>query len=53
MNGLRRPERRYPYIADGPEIYVDSFATIRREAELEREPRIRRVRRKGEVPSSS
>ena len=27
----RRPARRYDYIADGPAIYADSFATIRRE----------------------
>ena len=29
-----RPPRRYGYIDDGPAIYVDSFATIRREADL-------------------
>ena len=29
-----RPPRRYDYIDDGPAIYVDSFATIRREADL-------------------
>ena len=29
-----RPPRRYDYVADGPAIYVDSFATIRREADL-------------------
>jgi precorrin-8X/cobalt-precorrin-8 methylmutase len=29
---LRRPPRRYEYVDDGPAIYVDSFATIRREA---------------------
>ena len=28
------PTRRFDYIADGPAIYVDSFATIRREADL-------------------
>ncbi|WP_148616045.1 precorrin-8X methylmutase [Nocardioides rubriscoriae] len=28
------PPRRYPYVADGPAIYVDSFATIRAEADL-------------------
>lgn len=28
------PPRRYTYIADGPAIYVDSFATIRRESDL-------------------
>ncbi len=31
---LRPPARRYDYVADGPAIYVDSFATIRREADL-------------------
>ena len=35
---LRRPPRRYPYVDSGPDIYVDSFATIRREAELSRVP---------------
>jgi precorrin-8X/cobalt-precorrin-8 methylmutase len=34
----RRPARRYDYIADGPAIYADSFATIRREADLSRIP---------------
>lgn len=29
---MRRPTKRYDYIDDGPAIYVDSFATIRREA---------------------
>jgi precorrin-8X/cobalt-precorrin-8 methylmutase len=33
-----RPTRRYAYIADGPAIYADSFATIRREADLTRVP---------------
>lgn len=33
-----RPPRRYAYVADGPAIYVDSFATIRREADLARVP---------------
>ena len=28
------PPRRYEYVADGPAIYADSFATIRREADL-------------------
>ena len=32
------PPRRYDYVADGPAIYVDSFATIRREADLSRVP---------------
>lgn len=31
---LARPTKRYEYIDDGPAIYVDSFATIRREADL-------------------
>jgi len=30
----RRPQRHYPYVDNGPAIYVDSFATIRREADL-------------------
>ncbi|WP_028644166.1 precorrin-8X methylmutase [Nocardioides sp. URHA0020] len=34
MSGPSRPPRRYPYVDDGPAIYVDSFATIRREADL-------------------
>lgn len=31
---LHRPPRRYEYVDSGPAIYVDSFATIRREADL-------------------
>lgn len=31
---MRPPTRRYEYVASGPDIYVDSFATIRREADL-------------------
>ncbi|WP_257953350.1 precorrin-8X methylmutase [Nocardioides sp. B-3] len=31
---LRRPRRRYDYVDVGPDIYLDSFATIRREADL-------------------
>jgi precorrin-8X/cobalt-precorrin-8 methylmutase len=31
---LRRPSRRFEYVDSGPAIYVDSFATIRREADL-------------------
>jgi len=31
---VRRPTKRYDYIDDGAAIYVDSFATIRREANL-------------------
>lgn len=34
MNALRRPSRRYDYIDQGEAIYVDSFSTIRREADL-------------------
>jgi precorrin-8X/cobalt-precorrin-8 methylmutase len=34
----RRPGRHYDYLADGPAIYVDSFATIRREARLDHIP---------------
>jgi precorrin-8X/cobalt-precorrin-8 methylmutase len=32
--GLRRPPQRYEYVDRGAAIYVDSFATIRREADL-------------------
>jgi precorrin-8X/cobalt-precorrin-8 methylmutase len=31
---LRRPGRHYDYVDVGPDIYLDSFATIRREADL-------------------
>ncbi|OPX07088.1 precorrin-8X methylmutase [Mycobacterium sp. AT1] len=31
---LARPTKRYEYVDDGPAIYVDSFAAIRREADL-------------------
>src|SRR5690242_21806540 len=31
---LVRPPRRYAYVDDGAAIYVDSFATIRRETSL-------------------
>jgi precorrin-8X/cobalt-precorrin-8 methylmutase len=31
---VKRPTKRYDYIDDGAAIYVDSFATIRREADL-------------------
>jgi len=34
VTALRRPRRRYDYVDVGPEIYLDSFATIRREADL-------------------
>ena len=30
----RRPRRHYDYVDVGPDIYLDSFATIRREADL-------------------
>lgn len=35
---LHRPSRRYAYVDAGPAIYVDSFATIRREADLSAVP---------------
>ncbi|MEL4504782.1 precorrin-8X methylmutase [Luteococcus sp. H138] len=38
MSAPRRPASRYEYIRTGQEIYVDSFATIRREADLSRIP---------------
>ncbi|WP_243057916.1 precorrin-8X methylmutase [Nocardioides sp. SR21] len=31
---MRPPTRHYDYVTSGPDIYVDSFATIRREADL-------------------
>jgi precorrin-8X/cobalt-precorrin-8 methylmutase len=31
---MRRPPKRYDYVDDGAAIYVNSFATIRREADL-------------------
>lgn len=34
----RRPTRRYEYVGAGAAIYLDSFATIRREADLARVP---------------
>jgi precorrin-8X/cobalt-precorrin-8 methylmutase len=34
----RRPNRHYEYVDDGPAIYADSFATIRREARLDHLP---------------
>jgi precorrin-8X/cobalt-precorrin-8 methylmutase len=34
MTELSRPKSHYQYVADGPSIYVDSFATIRSEADL-------------------
>ncbi|MCW2814990.1 MAG: cobH [Nocardioides sp.] len=36
MSALMPPPRRYHYTADGPAIYIDSFATIRAEADLAR-----------------
>ena len=38
QDSLSRPPRRYEYVDNGPAIYVDSFATIRREADLSRVP---------------
>ncbi|VXC50793.1 precorrin-8X methylmutase [Nocardioides sp. AX2bis] len=38
MTPLSRPPQRYAYVDHGPEIYVDSFATIRRESDLSRVP---------------
>lgn len=38
MNKVTRPPRHYDYISSGPDIYVDSFATIRREADLSQIP---------------
>jgi precorrin-8X/cobalt-precorrin-8 methylmutase len=38
MTSLRRPPRRYEYVDSGHAIYVDSFATIRREADLSNVP---------------
>jgi precorrin-8X/cobalt-precorrin-8 methylmutase len=35
---LHRPPRHYEYVDAGPAIYVDSFATIRREADLSAVP---------------
>lgn len=35
---MSRPTKRYQYVDDGPSIYVDSFATIRREADLSAVP---------------
>lgn len=34
----RRPSRHFDYVADGPAIYVDSFATIRAESNLSQIP---------------
>jgi len=38
MTDLRRPPRHYEYVDKGGAIYVDSFATIRREADLSNVP---------------
>lgn len=38
MDLLSRPTKRYPYVDDGAAIYLDSFATIRREARLDHLP---------------
>ena len=34
MTDGQRPTRRYPYSGNGPVIYLESFAAIRREADL-------------------
>jgi precorrin-8X/cobalt-precorrin-8 methylmutase len=38
MTDLRRPRRHYEYVDSGPAIYVDSFAAIRRDADLSHLP---------------
>jgi precorrin-8X/cobalt-precorrin-8 methylmutase len=38
VTGINPPARHYDYVSDGPAIYVDSFATIRREAALDQVP---------------
>lgn len=38
MTRVHRPPRRYEYVDSGPSIYVESFATIRREADLRTVP---------------
>jgi precorrin-8X/cobalt-precorrin-8 methylmutase len=38
VTSMERPPRRYQYVDDGAAIYVDSFATIRREADLGKVP---------------
>jgi len=38
MTDLRRPRRHYEYVDSGPAIYVDSFAAIRRDADLSNVP---------------
>jgi precorrin-8X/cobalt-precorrin-8 methylmutase len=38
MTDIRRPKRHYEYVDVGPDIYVDSFATIRRESDLSAVP---------------
>ena len=38
MTPLAPPPRKYDYVTDGPAIYVDSFATIRREARFDALP---------------
>ncbi|MCW2710831.1 MAG: cobH [Marmoricola sp.] len=38
MTTLQRPPRRYDYLDHGASIYVDSFATIRREASFDSVP---------------
>ncbi len=41
---LSAPPRRYAYVSDGAEIYRESFATIRAEADLTALPRGRAQR---------
>jgi precorrin-8X/cobalt-precorrin-8 methylmutase len=38
IDNPRRPQRHYNYVDRGPAIYADSFATIRREADLSMVP---------------
>jgi precorrin-8X/cobalt-precorrin-8 methylmutase len=38
VTSMERPPRRYQYVDDGAAIYVNSFATIRREADLGKVP---------------
>jgi precorrin-8X/cobalt-precorrin-8 methylmutase len=38
MSAPTPPSRHYDYVADGPAIYLDSFAMIRREADLDTVP---------------
>lgn len=40
MSAPRLPQRHFDYVTTGPEIYLDSFATIRREADLSAVPEL-------------